>query len=176
MKTKVVWSLVLVSMFGFCQTAFSENLKIDFKQIHGTRPQSELSISDAGLTPVALRQLDKIFAEGGMLETATFKQESASNLSSALYSITINSQGKIHQAVIDETSAPPAYTKLIKFILKHGVKATPVAQDTETTTAERTAAEKTTAEKTTAEKTATPAESSTSDKSTSADKKEVSAK
>lgn len=124
MKARLVGSLVIGLMFGILQGAIAEEtgIKIDFKQIHGSKPQSPLTLVDSEFTAALQKQLEKIFTEGGMLETSSFKQEPAANLSSALYSIDISAHGRIHHATIDEASAPPAYTKLIKFVLKHGVK------------------------------------------------------
>ena len=100
----------------------AEGLKIEFKQLRGGRPQPALVLQDADLTPVAQKQLDKALTDGGMLETGTFKQSPGMNMASCFYQIKININGKTHEAEIDEVSAPPAYAKLVKLILKYGHK------------------------------------------------------
>lgn len=117
-------------------------LKITFKLMHGTKPQATLVLADSQLTAAAQKQLDKIFVESGMLETPNFKQTGVA-MDSSLFAIDIKQNGKSHHAEIDESSAPPAYAKLIKFIQKHGTKPPTVSKEAEasaTVTADATAA------------------------------------
>jgi hypothetical protein len=109
----------------------ADNINIQFKQLRGGRPQSPLVLQDADLTPVAQKQLDKAISEGGMLETGTFKQSPGMNMSSAFYEIKLSINGKTHEAEIDEVNAPPAYSKLIKLILKYGHKPAETADRSE---------------------------------------------
>jgi hypothetical protein len=121
--TKILLSLVALAAFVSmpCANA-AENVKIEFKQIRGTKPQPMLVMQDADLNPIAQKQLDRILAEGGMLETATFKQTPGMNMAACFYEIKMNIAGKTHEAQIDEDSAPAAYGKLLKLILKYGHK------------------------------------------------------
>lgn len=99
-----------------------DGIKIDFKQIRGVKPQSPLTVQESDLTPVAVKQLEKIFAEGGMMDIPSFNQENTASMSSCIYNIKISSHGKTHNATIDDKAAPVAYEKLIRFIMKHGHK------------------------------------------------------
>jgi hypothetical protein len=121
--TKKVLSLLAFAVLASMPSVFAaENVKIEFKQIRGTKPQPALVVQDADLSPIAQKQLDRVLAEGGMLDTASFKQTPGMNMASCFYEIKMNIAGKTHEAQIDEVSAPEAYAKLLKLILKYGHK------------------------------------------------------
>lgn len=98
----------------------AENVHIEFKQLRGQKPQAPLVVQDADLTPVTQKQLDRILAEGGMLDVATFKQAPGMNMKSSLYAIKLNINGKAHECEVDELTAPAAYGRLVRLILKCG--------------------------------------------------------
>jgi hypothetical protein len=123
MKKTIQMALVALAIFGIPGSAFAQdNIKIDFKQIRGPKPQAPLVVVDADMTPLAQKQLDKILAEGGMLETATYKQSAGMSASSAFWEFKLAVNGKTHEARIDEQQAPTAYLKLVKFVQKYGHK------------------------------------------------------
>lgn len=115
--------LAALAVFGVSgSTLAAENVRIDFKQIRGPRPQAPLVVLDADMTPLAHKQLDRILTEGGMLEVANFKQEAGMSATSAVWEMKISANGKAHAARIDEQQAPAAYLKLVKFVMKYGHK------------------------------------------------------
>jgi hypothetical protein len=122
MAKKYLLSVAMLAAICAPSALGAENVNIEFKQIRGPKPQAPLVVQDADLTPVTQKQLDRILAEGGMLDIGMFKQSPGMNMKSSVYAIKMKINGKSHECEIDELSAPPAYAKLVHLILKCGHK------------------------------------------------------